>query len=315
MNKIKNLNEIVGRQLGGLQATDKMLLNIQRKAAQANEKPVMRLRPVLAVCMAALLCIGGVSWLWAGGIPGQPAPSPSVLDSRPAGSESQPEGANGAENAALSLGRVSIGQVVDKPAYHSIFVEAQGSNFPVVLIDREAYRMLKTPAEVHQSLLAETLGQVTEYTLEPALSNGGVVSNAIRLGENVYVVEGMRGAMVAANVNGAMRAFQRVSFAGSAVIGNESLVDTLSSVGRVTSLELSDVGTIRDAAVAQSLMRILLEAASYQSASVSPVGSQSLIIGLDSGLALQMMVSGDSVSACGTWSCPEFFEAFAQALE
>ena len=32
------------------------------------------------------------------------------------------------------------------------------------------------------------------------------------------------------------------------------------------------------------------------------------------GLKLQLGVSGDTVSACGGWSCPEFFEAFESGL-
>ena len=33
------------------------------------------------------------------------------------------------------------------------------------------------------------------------------------------------------------------------------------------------------------------------------------------GLTLQLLTGDDSVSACGTWSCPDFFEAFAEAVQ
>ena len=41
---------------------------------------------------------------------------------------------------------------------------------------------------------------------------------------------------------------------------------------------------------------------------------QSLLIALDNGLTLQMNVSGEVLYGCGGWSCPEFFEAFQEAL-
>ena len=43
-------------------------------------------------------------------------------------------------------------------------------------------------------------------------------------------------------------------------------------------------------------------------------GAGSLLIGLKNGLTLQLLVSDESVSACGTWSCPDFFEAFDEAV-
>ncbi len=41
---------------------------------------------------------------------------------------------------------------------------------------------------------------------------------------------------------------------------------------------------------------------------------QTLTATLTNGLKLQLGVSGDTVSACGGWSCPEFFEAFESGL-
>ena len=43
-------------------------------------------------------------------------------------------------------------------------------------------------------------------------------------------------------------------------------------------------------------------------------GRQSLLIELDNGLTVQMSVRDENLSACGTWSCPEFFEAFEEAV-
>jgi len=308
---LDNLHEIAGRQLGGLHATAKMLGETKLKAALRTENGGVRLRPVLAFMAALILCVGLMNWAVDGTVTDGPVASPSILDSQPAGGENQlitdPQGIL-ASSELPSMG-VSIGSAQDAPQYFSIFEEARGGNFPMILVENKAYRLLKSPANVSGSLLAEVLGEVTEYTLEPALSSGGVVSNVTGQGEPVYAVKGMRNAMVAANVNGTMRVFQRVSFAGTAVIGNETLADTLCAASDVIYLELSDVGAISDARAAQRLMGILLNNVSYQSASVSSGGNQSLLIGLKNGFTLQMMVSGDSISACGTWSCPEFFEA------
>jgi hypothetical protein len=292
-----------------------MLGEIKLKAANgktSQRRGVTRfgLRAALSVCTAVLLCVGLLTWALDGFGPGGTTISP--IDSLPAGSEDTIPGASQGIRAMNADG-VSIEELQDIPALRSIFEEGEGGNFPMVLVDGRAYRLLKTPAFVDGNLIAENLGEISEYTLEPALSSGSVVSNVSAQGDAVFSVQGMNGAMVAANVGGTMRAFQRVSFAGSAVIGNESLADTLCSPGNVVSLELSDVGTVTGDA-AQQLMTTLLDNASFQSASISSSGSQSLMIGLNNGLSLQLMVSGDSVSGCGTWSCPEFFEAFASAL-
>ena len=76
-------------------------------------------------------------------------------------------------------------------------------------------------------------------------------------------------------------------------------------------MELDGVGMVDSVEDAQSLMQTLLDTSDYQSTSMS--GSGSLKIGLSNGLTLQLLVGDDAVSACGTWSCPDFFEAFHEA--
>jgi len=60
-------------------------------------------------------------------------------------------------------------------------------------------------------------------------------------------------------------------------------------------------------------MELLLEYADYVGTGMS--GTDSMQIGLTNGLTLQLMTGDDSVSACGSWSCPDFFEAFAEAAQ
>jgi hypothetical protein len=297
-----------------------MLGEIKLAAARKKEKAVLRRvwRPALAICAALLLCIGIYAQTGDERGPLSPVPSNTVLDSQTAGSGEQATTLMaGGVRALLDVppGSITVGGEKETPAYRNLFAKGQGSNFPLVTVGGATYRMLKTPASIQESLLGDSLGQVTEYTLEPALSTGGAVSNVVSQGETVYAVQGMKGAMAAALVEGTLRVFQRVSFAGGAIVGNEGLEDTLCAASQVVSMELSDVGVIDDAQRAQELMQVLLDNASYQSASISSGGSQSLVIEMDNGLSLQLMVGEDTVSACGSWSCPEFFEEFIVAME
>ncbi len=110
-----------------------------------------------------------------------------------------------------------------------------------------------------------------------------------------------------------MRVFQRVTFADSALLSGETLSDTLGG-GKVVGLQLSGTGTVDDAQKAKELTDILLKNASYLKAGTSETDT-TLILVTDSGLSMQMFVSGDRLMACGSWDCPEFFEAFNKMLE
>lgn len=76
---------------------------------------------------------------------------------------------------------------------------------------------------------------------------------------------------------------------------------TLSGVGTLIGDAANDAAAVaarpRDAQVGDSSAR-----------------KQTLTVTLTNGLKLQLGVSGDTVSACGKWSCPEFFEAFESGL-
>ena len=132
--------------------------------------------------------------------------------------------------------------------------------------------------------------------------------------ERIYKQGTMKGAMVAAYVKGSLRAFQRISYAGTAVLGDETLRDTLADPASVTALELTGVGVITDPETCRQLLQTLLDNAEYDSASFATDDKRSLLIGLNNGLLMQLMIGDDTVSACGTWSCPEFFDAYAQAV-
>ena len=77
---------------------------------------------------------------------------------------------------------------------------------------------------VSSAMLGSELGLVNEFNLEPALASGDIVSNAADPGAPVYAVSGMKGAMIAANIGGSLRVFQRVSYSGTATIGGETRI-------------------------------------------------------------------------------------------
>ena len=64
---------------------------------------------------------------------------------------------------------------------------------------------------------------------------------------------------------------------------------------------------------AKEVIAVLLDCATLKSAEAGSA-RQYLTVTLDSGLKLQLGVSGVTLIGCGAWSCPEFFEAFEAAL-
>lgn len=317
MNRLENLPEIAERRLGGLNADARMLSRIRQASAKPGAGRRAAWKPALAACAAALcLCVG----LWAvtaapPSNPVSPQSTADLLGTRAAGDGIAP--VTGARIRALGMsgGTASVsGATAAKGSYRNVFAPESKGNFPLVIVNGAAYRMLISPTNLNEKLLGDSLGEVTEYTLEPALSTGGVVSNIVSAGETVYAVKDMQGAMAAAYVKGSLRVFQRVSFAGTAILGSETLQDTLAAADRITAMELTGEGVIDDAATTRKLMQILLDNAEYDSASVGSGDTRSLLIGLDNGLLMQLMVGEDNVSACGTWSCPEFLEAYAEAV-
>ena len=294
----------------GLQADEQLKRRILRAAEGKPRKSAFQAKRLVPAFCALAVLIGGLAFA---------RPSlrgNSLLDSAAPVIESHPAGAATAgEKLALDVppGSITI-KTSRNPSYRSIWAPMSGGNFPLICVDGRYYRLLTNPTSISSSLLGSSLGTVTTFTSEPALAGkSGIVSNAVQAGETVYAVSGMNGAMAAARVNGQMRVFQRVSFADSALIGKEKLADTLKADTAV-ALELSGVGTINDAATAQRLVGILTRNASFLRAGGSET-NQSLLIQLQSGLVLQMAVNGERVIACGTWACPEFFDAFQEAMQ
>lgn len=312
MKALNQLPEIADRQLGGLEADARLLARIRINAAEG-KKQHYRTAPMLqvaaAACCALVLCIGGVLWATEAGNTPLVADDPvTLLDSHAAGTAAVTE-------APPALGDLPADSITMSGAGRrsggSLFATGKGNSFPLITVKGATYRMLSYPDGISSSLLGSELGLVNEFNLEPALGSGDIVSNAAGPGEPVFTVSGMKGAMVAARVDGSLRVFQRISYSGTATIGGETLEDTLCSSSKVEWLNLN--GVTVSGSTARELMQTLLDDADFHSTSFS--GKGSLQIGLTNGLTLQLMVGDDIISACGSWSCPGFFEAFEAAAE
>lgn len=297
----------------GLQADEALKRRILR-AAEGQKAPGRRvLLRRAAPLMAALIVLIGAVAAAVPALRGPAGPQPTavpLIESFSAGSN-VPAG----EKLALDVPKGSISiQSSSNVNFRSIWAKASGGNFPLIGVNGRYYRMLTNPTAIGNSMLGSALGEVDTFTSEPALAGkSGIVSNAAAQGETVYAVSGMNNALVAAQVDGQMRVFQRVSFGDSALVGGESLGDTLRA-DSVTAMELSGVGAVTDAATAKKLLGVLTANASFLRAGSSE-SNQSLLIQLRSGIVLQMAVNGEKLMACGTWACPEFFEAFQEALQ
>ena len=313
MKRLENLSDIASRQLGGLEATPTLMAKIKLEAAERKQPRTFRayVRPALAVCAALVLCVGAAMTLSPdSGITSVPSPTENVLDTRAAGVETQPTVQP--RTGDMPQGSISMSAGLQRTS-GTLFVQGESAAFPLVTLNGATYRLLETPDALDSGLLGETVGTVSEFNIEPALASGGVVSNVIACGENVYAVGGNGSALVAASVNGSLRVFQRVSYAGTAIIGAETLADTLCAAEDVKWIDIAGMGRVEEPGDVLLLMNTLYELSDYTGTAFTTGASMQL--GLENGLVLQLMAGDDAVSACGSWSCPDFFEAFRQAVK
>lgn len=308
MNDLKALDQlgtITDEMLAGLHADEAMRLRI-KAAAQEEKNPRRRIRWTPAVCCAALalVCLGvGTNRLRSRNA--VPFADTVQIDTIAAG--------DGVLEGAITVADLGEGAQVRKAASkaESLFAAADG-DIPLVCLDGSIYRLLTQPASVGASLKGERLGAVATFTREPSLAGAeqmkAGLSNVAHEGAEVYAVAGMDASTaVLAEVDGSLRLFQRVSYAGKGP-GSQSLEETFSVRGKVEKLELSGVGELSGEA-ANEAVGVLLDQAVLTSADQT-ASRQFLTVTLQNGLKLQLGVSGDTLCGCGGWSCPEFFEAF-----
>lgn len=336
MNDMKSLDQlrpIAEEMLGGLRADEHMRLAIVRTAqghgTAAVKKTTHRLVPAVCCAALALACVGvtashmerrntvmlsgepvavSIDTIAAGDEAEAAAPMTRMMPELAGGASVMPAGrmvADLGDNAMVSRAM---------PGGESLFAVGEG-DVPLVTVDGAFYQMLTEPADVENTLLSGQVGSVQRHDEQPSLASPSELSeglsNVAGEGVAIYALAGLpQTTAVAAEVDGSMRVFQRVSYAGKGPAGS-SLEDTFSVRGKVTELELSGEGTLTGEK-ANEVIAVLLDQAVLKSADAS-TQRQTLTVTLENGLRLQLGVSGDTLCGCGGWSCPEFFEAFETA--
>lgn len=315
LKSLDQLGPIADEMLGGLHADEAMRLKIKRAAQEGKVRrkaPAARVAP--AVCCAALaLCCVGV-WSSTRHVTDEPG---MVNEPMAVSINTIAAGEGTAFDGATLVADLNDNVMMRKatPGGDSLFAK-DGGDVPLVTVGSAVYQMLKTPQDIGSSLLSGEVGSVQLFDEQPSLAspkemNAGL-SNVVQQGTVVYGIKGLeQTTAVAAEVEGSTRVFQRVSYAGRGPAG-DSLEATFSVRGQVREAELSGVGTL-EGGKANDVITILLDQAVLKSADATS-GRQTLTVTLESGLRLQLGVSGDTVYGCGSWSCPEFFEAFEAAL-
>lgn len=307
---LRDLPQDANKALDGLYATPFLKARIDRAVEEKKQGKVRFALPkwAPAMCCAAMVLVLALTVLPLRG--SQPDP---LITTNALGPTAVPTGAISGD---LGDNAVTISTKGSVPGYRNIWSDAKGGSFPLIGVNGKYYRMLTSPNRVSSGLLGGVVASISEFTTEPSLSGTDVVlSNAVTSGSDVYSISGVSSdTLLAAEVDGRMRLFQRVSFNGNALRGSEDLADTLAISGQVAAMELSGVGTVTDPAACEALLSLLLSDASYES-SGSVSSKQSLLIDLNNGLVLQLAVKGDKLAACGVWSCPEFFESFEDYCE
>lgn len=316
---LDQLGPIANEMLGGLEADEKMRLAIKRAAegGYTRKNPVKRFVPAVCCAALALACVGiAAPRLNAGDNMDTPAvmlasePVAVNIDTIAAGEGAAYPGgelvADLGDNARMRKGGASA---------QTLFASIEG-DIPLVTVGNAIYQMLETPRDIGSSLLGGEVGSISMYDEQPSLASpkemAAGISNVAEAGTTVYAVRGMADStMVACEVDGSMRVFQRVSYAGRGPAG-ASLEDTFSVRGKVKSAELSGMGTL-EGEKANEVIAVLLDNAALKSADAT-ARRQTLTVTLENGLKLQLGVSGDTLCGCGGWSCPEFFEKFEAAL-
>ena len=312
IKELEHLAPTANEMLSGLHADEAMKRRILSAAREEQKPRVKAPRLVPALCCAALAiaCAGVFAPRLSGTAANAAAtPAPVSIDTIAAGNEQALPMTRMADVSGTARVRAS------SSGGESLFATASG-DIPLVAVNGAVYRMLSTPTSVQSDLLGSAVGTVNTATDEPSLADddamAGGLSNVAEAGQTIYAVSGLdAGTAVACEVSGSMRLFQRVSYAGKGP-GGQGLEDTFSVRGQVAELTLSGVGTLTGDA-ANDAIAVLLDHATLKSADMS-ARKQTLTATLTNGLKLQLGVSGDTVSACGGWSCPEFFEAFESSL-
>ena len=288
--KLQDLPRAADEALGGLQAAQGLRNRILEKANEEKAAPKgyrRWLTPVLCGCGALAVVIG----LYAGGVFGKNAPAAAV----------------GQEGPGISV--IAQGSLPEIPAARlsadvggTVTITRNASSGSMLAVDGRYYckQSGKVPAT------GECLGEVRNVS--DVSGQSGICSDCLEDGVLIYAIPGMEGTAVAADDGGTLRLFRRTSFGGTALVGGESLRDTLR--GDIVKIEIDGMQPL-DGGDAKQLMEILFSSAVQYSSGSSTSGT-AFTVTFGNGVKLKLYVSPDEglLAGCGTWKCPEFFAAY-----
>lgn len=310
LEKLPAISESV---LHGLQADDSLKQKILYKAANSDIKKTRSyFRYIPAVCCAVTLIL--VSFIFLKTINSSVNPEPPTISTIASGSPRVitpvslhtvtdiGEKAFNTENVYIAASDVSSG----------IWSRSHNGYFPLVLINDKAYRLISDEYSVIGSAdLDGLVGSVRVCSAEPGIEKAdGILSNILESDTNIYNIKGTNQSLIAAAFNQKIMVFQRAGFNGKSIINNEQFKDTVVPPDAVNSLDIPGYGLFSDEETVKRLYNILYEHAVFEN-SGSVTGNEYLIIGLKNGLSEQLAVKGNKLYACGTWSCPEFWDEVA----
>ena len=298
--KLQALRQTTDETLSGLRASQGGAYAAWKLAQQGGgrrQRSALRVAvPALALCLIVLFAALGLPALRPGTVP--------AVESIPAGDPALT--AQQSTRADLPQGSVTLSG--GGAAFRNLFAGSSVTDFPMIQSGGQYYRMLNSPQSLARRYLGGAIGTVSLYTDRPSSFTGGISSNAVLEGETVYAVADMEGAAVAANVNGSLRVFQRVSLNGQ---GTEGSLSAVLGHARVTEISVSGIGRVTDAGTIQRLFRLLTGRSAYLSGACSET-AQGLYLTMENGVTLQLYLSGSTAMACGAWSCAEFLDEFRQ---
>ena len=194
-----------------------------------------------------------------------------------------------------------VGYTADKPLLHVGRRLAERYGYESRILPYGGFPpKVKGDADRMRRTFAMALSQAEEML---AGIDWGAYDDILFMGKSI-------GTAVAAEVNGRMRLFQRVAYAG---LGSAApLSESLALSGKLREMTLSGVGTLAGED-AERVFSVLLSSSDRIAREAEP-GPGTLTFVLKNGLRLQMTVSGETLIACGAWQCPAFFRAFREAL-
>lgn len=316
LNELRSASETV---LNGLKADDALKMKILAAASEeVTSKPsatvkrhsdisgsIRWMKFVPAVCcVTAVLAIGLIVGLNFRDMTQKPVITSFTAGVRKSSPISLRASASG--NATSGLNEISI-------SGSGILYPKENGYFPMIRLGGRVYRQLNLT--LSDSVKLTDLGTVSLYTDDPALADESIdLSNLLPEGTQVYGIDGCGSAFAIAELSGKKMIFQRSSFLGDAILPGEILADTLPFAGRVVSVSDDKGRSVSDPVLAKELYTLLLEKAEYKG-SGDVAGDCFILFHLDNGLACQFRLNGSLFSACGTWSCPEFIDAFEKSFE